>query len=84
VVSSRFGKPTTAGWVVLAIIVILVGGVVLGVSIGGGTGETIDAVGGFLIVLFIFLMFGTSSVPRPPGEDPRDENLQPPGPTGLH
>ncbi len=81
---ARLGKPTTAGWIVLGIIAILAGGIVAGVIIGGGAGGTIDAVGGFLIVVFIFLMFGNNLTPRPPGEDPRDENLEPPGPTGLH
>ncbi len=79
----RIGKPTTAGYVVLAIIAILVVGVVVGVIIGGGTGATIDAVGGFLIVVFIFLMFGAIT-PRRPGDDPRDHLPQPPGPSGLH
>jgi hypothetical protein len=80
----RFGKPTTAGYVVLAIIAILIVAVVVGVIIGGGTGGTIDAVGGFLIVVFIFLMFGNNLTPRPPGDDPRDEYVEPPGPHGLH
>lgn len=79
----RIYKPTTAGYVVLAIVAILAGGIVVGVLIGGGTGETIDAVGGFLLVVFIFLMFG-SITPRRQGDDPRDDHLEPPGPGGLH
>jgi hypothetical protein len=83
----RFGKPTTAGYVVLGIIAILVVGIVVGivfgVIIGGGTGATIDAVGGFLVVVFIFLMVNPIT-PRRQGDDPRDENLEPPGPGGLH
>jgi hypothetical protein len=81
---SRIYKPTTAGYVVLAIIAILAAGVVVGVIIGGTTGGTIDAVGGFLIVVFIFLLFGNNLTPRPPGEDPRDDYVEPPGPHGLH
>ena len=80
----RIYKPTTAGYVALAIVAILVVGIVVGVLIGGGTGGTIDAVGGFLIVVFIFLMVGNNLPPRPPGDDPRDDHLEPPGPTGLH
>ncbi|HEY0280680.1 MAG TPA: hypothetical protein VGC32_20640 [Solirubrobacterales bacterium] len=78
---ARFGKPTSAGYVVLALIAILVVGVVVGVIIGGGAGATIDAVAGFLIVVFVFLMFGTSMTPRLPGDDPRDRHgPEPPGP----
>lgn len=83
----RFGKPTTAGYVVLAIIAILAVGVVVGVIIGGGAGETVDVVAGFLIVAFILVMFGGVGVlaPRLPGDDPRDHlPPEPPGPTGLH
>jgi hypothetical protein len=81
---SRIYKPTTAGYVVLAVIAILAVGVIVGVIIGGGTGATIDAVGGFLIVVFIFLLFGNNLTTRPRGEDPRDEYVEPPGPHGLH
>jgi hypothetical protein len=80
----RFGKPTTAGYVVLGIIGILVVAVVVGVIIGGGAGTTIDIVAGFLIVVFIFLMVGANT-PRLPGDDPRDHfPPEPPGPSGLH
>lgn len=80
----RIGKPTTAGFVVLTIIAILVVGVVVGVIIGGGAGETVDAVAGFLIVTFILLTVG-GLTPRRPGDDPRDHlPPEPPGPTGLH
>lgn len=81
---ARLGKPTKLGYAVFGILAIIVIGIVVGVLIGGGTGGTIDAVGGFLIVVFIFLMVGNNLTPRPPGEDPRDDHLQPPGPTGLH
>lgn len=79
----RIGKPTTAGYVVLGIIGILIVAVVVGVIIGGGGGATIDVVAGFLIVVFIFLMFGANT-PRRPGDDPRDHLPEPPGPGGLH
>jgi hypothetical protein len=83
-VSRRFGKPTTAGYVVLWTIVILVFLVIAGVIIGGGTGAKVDAVAGFLIVVFIFLLFG-NNIPRGPGDDPRDQfPPEPPGPAGLH
>jgi hypothetical protein len=82
-VSRRFGKPTTLGYVVFGILAILVVAVVVGVLIGGGAGGTIDAVAGFLIVVFILLMFGAMT-PRRQGDDPRDRGQQPPGPTGLH
>jgi hypothetical protein len=80
---ARLGKPTALGYVVFAILAIIVVGIVVGVLIGGGTGATIDAVGGFLIVVFIFLMFGAMT-PRRQGDDPRDHGQEPPGPTGLH
>ena len=77
----RFGKPTTAGYVVLAILVV---GIVIGVIIGGGAGGTIDAVGGFLIVAFILILVGPMT-PRRLGDDPRDHYPpEPPGPTVLH
>ncbi len=79
----RLGKPTTAGYVVLSILVILIVGVVVGVFVGGGVGATIDAVGGFLIVAFVLLLVGPMT-PRRPGDDPRDHLPEPPGPTGLH
>lgn len=80
----RLGKPTTAGYVVLAIVAILIAGVVAGVIVGGDTGTTIDAVGGFLIVAFILLLVGPMTERRP-GDDPRDHfPPEPPGPTGLH
>jgi Mn2+/Fe2+ NRAMP family transporter len=80
----RVGKPTTAGYVVLAIIAILIVGEIVGVAIGGGTGGTIDVVGGFLIVAFILLMVG-GPVTRRRGDDPRDHfPPEPPGQTGLH
>jgi hypothetical protein len=79
----RIGKPTTAGYVVLAIIAILVAGTVVGVIMGGGAGHTIDAVAGFLIVVFILLMVG-GNTPRRSGDDPRDHLPEPPGPAGLH
>jgi hypothetical protein len=60
----RFGKPTTAGYVVLAILAILIVGIVVGVIIGGGAGATIDAVGGFLIVAFILILVGPMTPPR--------------------
>jgi Kef-type K+ transport system membrane component KefB len=75
----RFGKPTTAGYVVLGIIVVLVVTVVVGVIIGGDTGRTIDTVAAVLIVVFIFLMFGAMT-PRRRGDDPRDHFDRPPGP----
>jgi hypothetical protein len=80
---AHLAKPTRLGYVVFGILAIIVIGIVVGVIIGGGTGETIDAVGGFLIVVFIFLMFDPIT-PRRQGDDPRDDNLEPPGPTGLH
>lgn len=80
---AHLGKPTKLGYAVFAIVAILVVGVVLGVIIGGGTGATIDAVGGFLIVVFIFLMVDPFT-PRRQGDDPRDDHLEPPGPAGLH
>jgi hypothetical protein len=80
---ARLGKPTTLGYVVFGISAILVVGIVVGVIIGGGTGFTIDAIGGLLLVIFIFLMVG-GNTPRRPGDDPRDHGQQPPGPTGLH
>jgi hypothetical protein len=79
----RLGKPTTAGFVVLAITAILIVGVVVGVIIGGSAGATIDAVGGFLIVAFILLLVGPMTERRP-GDDPRDHYPEPPGPSGLH
>jgi hypothetical protein len=79
----RFGKPTSAGYVVLAILAILVVGVVVGVIVGGGVGATIDVVGGFLIVAFILLLVGPMTA-RGPGDDPRDHYPEPPGPGGLH
>ena len=79
----RIGKLNTAGYVVFGIIGILVVAVIVGVIIGGGAGGTIDAVAGFLIVVFIFLMFG-SITPRRRGDDPRDHLPEPPGPSGLH
>jgi uncharacterized membrane protein YfcA len=78
-----FGKPTTAGYIVLALLAILVVGVVIGVIVGGAAGATIDAVGGFLIVAFILLLVGPMT-PRRPGDDPRDHYPEPPGPAGLH
>jgi len=75
----RFGKPTTAGYVVLGIIAILV----VGIIVGGGGGATIDAVGGFLIVAFILILVGPMT-PRRSGDDPRDHYPEPPGPAGLH
>jgi hypothetical protein len=79
----RFGKPTTAGYVVLAILSILVVGIVVGVIIGGGTGFTIDAIGAVLLVIFIFLTVNPFT-PRRRGDDPRDDHLEPPGAGGLH
>jgi hypothetical protein len=80
---SRFGKPTTAGYVALVILSIIVAGIVVGVIIGGGTGFTIDAIGGVVLVIFIFLMVDPIT-PRRPGDDPRDQHIEPPGPGGLH
>jgi hypothetical protein len=77
----RIGKPTVAGYIVFGIIGILAGGVVAGVIIGGGTGATIDAVGGFLIVAFIFAMVGPMTQRRR-GDDPRDYLPEPPRPGG--
>lgn len=65
---ARLGKPTKLGYAVFGILAIIVIGIVVGVLIGGGTGGTIDAVGGFLIVVFIFLMVGNNLTPRPPGK----------------
>jgi hypothetical protein len=79
----RFGKPTTAGYVSLVIFSIIVVGIVVGVIIGGGTGFTIDAIGGILLVVFIFLSVNPFT-PRRAGDDPRDDHLEPPGPGGLH
>jgi hypothetical protein len=80
----RIGKPNRAGYFVLATIAILAVAVVVGVIIGGSAGVTIDAVAGFLIVVFIFMMVG-SNMPRLPGDDPRDHfPPEPPGPGGLH
>jgi hypothetical protein len=81
--SRRIGKPTTAGYVVLAIVALLAAAVVVGVIIGGSAGGTIDVVAGFLIVVFIFLMFGANH-PRRPGDDPRDHYPEPPGPSFPH
>jgi hypothetical protein len=79
-----FGKPTTAGYVVLAIIAVLAVMVVVGVIVGGGAGTTTDVVAGFLIVAFIFMMVG-SNTQRLPGDDPRDHlPPEPPGQTGPH
>jgi hypothetical protein len=81
----QIGKPTTAGYVVLGIVGILIVTVIVGVIVGGSAGSTIDAVAGFLIVVFIFLMFGSNMTPRGPGDDPRDHYpSEPPGPGGLH
>ena len=80
---ARLGKLTTLGYLHFAILAIIVFGIVVGVLIGGGTGFTIDAIGGVLLVIFILLMFGPMT-PRRPGTDPRDHGQQPPGPTGLH
>jgi hypothetical protein len=80
-VRRRLGKPTTAGYVVLGIIAILVVGEVVGVIVGGGSGETIDAVGGFLIVAFLLILVGPMTERRR-GDDPRDHYLEPPGPGG--
>lgn len=80
----RIGKPTAMGYVVLGMVGILVVLVVAGVIIGGGAGATVDAVAGFLIVVFIFLLVG-NNIPRGPGDDPRDQfPPEPPGPAGLH
>jgi hypothetical protein len=78
----RIGKPTTAGYVVLGIVAFLAIAVVVGVIVGGDTGHTIDAIAGFLIVVFIFLIFGIMT-PRLPGDDPRDHFDRPPGPNEL-
>jgi hypothetical protein len=81
---ARFGKPTTLGYVVFGTLAILVVGIVVGVMIGGGTGFTIDAIGGLLIVVFIFLTVDPFT-PRRQGDDPRDsDHIEPPGPGGLH
>jgi hypothetical protein len=81
--SRRHARPTTAGYVVLAIIGILAGAVVVGVIIGGSAGSTIDAVAGFMIVAFILWMVG-GPVTRRPREVPRDPHpRQPPDPDGL-
>jgi hypothetical protein len=80
---SRIYKPTTAGYVCLGIFAIIVAAIVVGALIGGGTGATIDIVGGFLIIVFIFLLVG-GNTPRLPGDDPRDHYQEPPGPGGLH
>jgi hypothetical protein len=82
----RLGRPTTAGYValaILAILAIIVIGIVVGVIVGGGAGGTIDAVGGFLLVAFILLLVG-GMTQRRPGDDPRDHYPEPPGPNGLH
>jgi hypothetical protein len=80
---SHFGKPTTLGYVLFAILATIVIGIVVGVIVGGGTGHTIDAIGGVLLVIFILLLFPPMT-PRREGDDPRDHGQQPPGPTGLH
>jgi hypothetical protein len=80
----RLGKLTTAGYVVLGILAILVVGIIVGVIVGGGVGATIDAVGGILIVAFILILVGPMT-PRRAGDDPRDHYPpEPPGPAGLH
>ena len=79
----RIYKPTTAGYVFLGILAIIIAAIVVGVLIGGGTGATIDIVGGFLIIVFIFLLFG-GITPSLPGDDPRDHYQEPPGPGGVH
>lgn len=80
----RIGKPTTAGYVVLGIIGVLVVTVITGVIVGGSAGATVDAVAGFLIVVVIFATFGANT-PRRRGDDPRDHfPPEPPGQTGLH
>jgi hypothetical protein len=79
----RLGRPTTAGYIVFAIFAIIVAGIIVGVLIGGGTGATIDAVGGFLIVAFILIAVGPMT-PRRRGDDPRDHYQEPPGPGGVH
>ena len=80
---ARFGKPTTLGYVVFGILGVLIVGIVVGVMIGGGTGYTIDAIGGILLVVFILLMVNPFT-PRRQGDDPRDDHLEPPGAGGLH
>jgi hypothetical protein len=80
---ARLGKPTKLGYVVFVISAILVVGIVVGVIIGGGVGFTIDAIGGILIVVFIFLTVDPFT-PRRQGDDPRDDHLEPPGAGGLH
>ena len=78
------GDPTTAGYVFLGALAITVIAIVVGVVIGGATGTTIDAVGGGVLIVFIFLLFGANT-PRRPGDDPRDHfPPEPPGPAGLH
>jgi hypothetical protein len=79
----RFGKPTTAGYVVLAVCAVIIIAIVVGVIVGGGTGATIDTVGGVLLVALIFALF-RGLAPRLPGDDPRDHlPPEPPGPRGL-
>ncbi len=80
---SRFGKPTTLGYAVFGILAILIVGIVVDVIIGGGVGHTLDAIGGILLVVFIFLTVNPFT-PRRQGDDPRDDHLEPPGPGGLH
>jgi hypothetical protein len=80
---ARLGKPTKLGYAVFGVLAIIVVGIVVGVLIGGGTGATIDAIGGLLLVIFIFLMVNPFT-PRRQGDDPRDDHLEPPGAGGLH
>ena len=68
---ARLGKPTTLGYVVLGISAILVIGIVVGVIIGGGAGFTIDAIGGLLLVIFIFLTVDPFTPRRQAGRSPR-------------
>jgi hypothetical protein len=80
----RIGKPTTAGYVVFGIILVLVVTVIAGVIVGGSAGGTVDAVAGFLIVVFILVIVAPFTARRP-GDDPRDHfPPEPPGPGGLH
>ncbi len=74
----RFGKPTTRGYVFLALLVISVVAIVVGVVIGGATGVVIDAIAGGLLVFLIFALF-PSSIPRRDQYHSRDEDLRPPG-----
>lgn len=69
----RFGKPTARGYVIFGALAIAIIAIVVGVIIGGGTGSTIDAVGGVLIACLLFILF-PSMIPRKRRGSPEDDD----------